>query len=126
MKDPIAQPIPTTNAGISRTFSNEDRTRASNILEKKAQLESDVAAAQVLGEQWVETSLDLIKYLNPQGLGKERYFTYRNIQVCEEGKRAEIEKELSERGNTEQLLHGSSGTFEGTIMGPQPVRQKLV
>ena len=67
-----------------------------------------IAVAKQLGDEWVETSAEVIKHFNPKGLGvnpltnqPNRYFVYEGIKICEKGQIESIETEnnqpMSER-----------------------------
>lgn len=70
-----------------------------------------ISIAKLEGEEWVETTPEIIRYFNRSGLGKvhgkeAKYFVYDGIKVCENGKKDEIIKEEAvQRG---QLMHGAS------------------
>lgn len=65
-----------------------------------------VSAAQMSGDQWVETSADVIKYFHPRGLGQAKYFWYGSpgVRVCLFGDRQEIEERESK--DLMEILHG--------------------
>lgn len=69
------------------------------------------AEAQRAGEvQWVETSPEIIAYLNPRGLGGAKHFAYQGVLVCEHGKREEIEADMET-----PLAHKLHGKQEGAV-----------
>lgn len=63
-----------------------------HIGESFQEFEIRVLAAQP--GDWVETTEDNIKKLNPLGLGGQKFFTYKNVKVCKIGDFKEIEKAL--------------------------------
>ena len=60
----------------------------------------------------IETSEDVIKYYNPNGLGKSQYFFYKNIKVYPVGKRDEID-EMENEQMGRRLFGKSEGFVEG-------------
>lgn len=92
----------------------QDKIGASAHEETMSEFLSKVAVAQASGEEWVETSPEIINYINRKGLGGSEYFTYGNpgVKVCEYGKSEAIEKKESE-----QIGHRTFGKEEGTVLG---------
>ena len=43
------------------------------------------AAAQALGDMWVETTPEIIALLQPRGLGGAKFFCYKGVKVCAHG-----------------------------------------
>lgn len=60
--------------------------------------------AQIEGEEWVETSIEMLNYIFPRGTGSAEYGHYKGIKVCEFGKRDEIERRINDP--LYQRLHG--------------------
>jgi hypothetical protein len=80
---------------------------------------SAIACAKSDGDEWVQTSLEIIQYFNKRGMGKNpltgkdnTYFVYDGIKVCETGKLEQVETEMNMQTNVR--LHGKE---EGTIIG---------
>lgn len=70
-----------------------------------------IAVAKAEQSEWVETTAEIIKILQPRGLGKNhgienKFFIYSGIKVCEYGKIDEIESECNEPMNNR--LHGTA------------------
>ena len=83
----------------------------------------NIAVAQQMGEEWVETTPEIIQHFNPKGMGinpltekPNRFFIYHGIKVCPKGERESIENEmdqpLSQRihGEKEGVIETSGGT----------------
>lgn len=71
-----------------------------------------MAKAQGAGDGWVETTPEIIQYINPRGLGGVLYFTYRGLFVCKYGDKAESIKQIREPIG--RKLHGPQ---EGIVSG---------
>lgn len=54
-----------------------------------------ISCAQLSGDEWVETSPEIIKHYNRNGLNGAKYFIYQGIKVCETGKLEEVIKETT-------------------------------
>lgn len=78
--------------------------------------------ATIEGQEWVETTKEIIDHYNKQGLGRSEYFIFQGIKVTEYGKSERIQKELSKQLG--QVLYGDSEgiTNQGTtvVMKAQP------
>jgi hypothetical protein len=70
-----------------------------------------IAVAKANGQEWVETTPEIIKILQPRGMGPVNYFIYHGVKVCEIGKREEITDELSTPMG--KKIHGES---ESTVI----------
>lgn len=90
-----------------------------------------VAVAKSLGDEWVETTAEVIRHFNPRGLGinpltrkENRYFLYDGVKVCEAGQIDEIEEEINVpqavrmHGDKEAIVEATS-TPEGKIGSPK-------
>lgn len=53
------------------------------------------SAAQATGQEWVETSADIIKILQPRGMSGKDYFCYKGVKVCVYGMSDKITEEES-------------------------------
>lgn len=82
------------------------------VIETISMFEGKIAHAKHNGDEWVETSPQVITYFNRRGLGASEYFIYKDIKVCEHGKRdAIIDKESM---SMDERLHGpNEGKIEG-------------
>lgn len=56
---------------------------------------SKIATAKAMGDEWVETTPEIMKTIMPRGLGGARFFCYQGVKVCEFGKIEEIEEECN-------------------------------
>jgi len=70
-----------------------------------------IAAAQGAGEEWVETTPEIIAHFNKRGMGinpltgkPNRHFVFNGIKVCPYGEQEQIETEMSEQLSIR--LHG--------------------
>ena len=70
-----------------------------------------IANAKHLGNEWVETSKEIVDYYNPKGLNGAKYFIYDGIKVTEHGKSEEIEEENNQ--SIGQKIHGSEEIATG-------------
>ena len=63
--------------------------------ETLTEFQAKVDAAKMNGEEWVETTPEIIKYYNRNGLGKHsEYFIFQNIKVCLNGQGERIRTKL--------------------------------
>lgn len=108
MKDLIARMIPTMNDGSSDSTRKETDPQAkaliNDIQETVSTFESKVAYAKNRGETWVETSKEVLNFYNPNGMGKNQFFSYNGILVCEFGKIDECENSMN--ADLQRQIHG--------------------
>ena len=52
-----------------------------------------IAFAKNNGDEWIETTPEIIKHYNREGLGGAEYFIYSGVKVCEKGKLESILKD---------------------------------
>lgn len=81
----------------------------------------DIALAKHMGNEWVETTPEIIHHYNRNGLGERdvlgkkipvRYFIFDGIKVCAQG---DLDKILEEESTpVEVLVHGAQ---EGVVVG---------
>lgn len=67
-----------------------------------------VSQAKLDGEEWVETTAEIIKHFNPQGLKGGKYFIYDGVKVCEMGT-----QEAAQAYNDRDLQRDIFGPKEG-------------
>lgn len=67
--------------------------------------------AKIVGDEYVETSEEIIKYFNPRGLNGADYFFYQGIKVCLPGKIEEIQ--ARESRDLQDEVFGKVGIIEG-------------
>ena len=71
-----------------------------NLVTKKehetlTEFQAKIDHALIQGDEWVETTPEIIKYYNRNGLGKHsEYFIYKNIKVCLNGQGDRIREQL--------------------------------
>ena len=92
-------------------------TKLDDTEEPMSEFLKKIAIAQSTGERWVETTPDLIKLLQPRGLGTldgkpVEHFAYHGILVCAYGKSEAIEARMNESLNDKK--HGPN---EGKVLG---------
>jgi hypothetical protein len=66
--------------------------------------------ATIEKEEWIETSAEIMKHFNRNGLGKAKYFIFQNVKVCEFGQSEKIQEELDV-----QLGQSLYGNKEGVV-----------
>lgn len=72
--------------------------------------EMRVHRAKISGDEWVETSDEIINYYNKSGMGKSQtgkdnlYFLYKGVKVCVFGMADKAEAQMSEQGG--RIVHG--------------------
>jgi len=71
-----------------------------------------IAQAKINGDEWVETTAEIIHHYNRKGLNGAKFFIYDGIKVCERGKMDEIQKDMDM-----QMGHKVFGTSEGIVNG---------
>lgn len=98
---------PQTNSTVNSVMQGTDQSNKESIslfLDK-------IAVAQANNEEWVETSPEIIKHFNRNGLGGSEYFVYQGIKVCEYGQSEKIEKDMDT-----PIGNKLFGPNEGTII----------
>lgn len=102
------------NAGSSKILSSNPSEAPKNeeYIETLATFEARISEAQMAGDEWIETTDEILKFFNRKGMNGAKYFVYKGIKVCLKGEREEIEKECDEP--LSRKLFGSS---EGTVNG---------
>lgn len=71
-----------------------------------------IATAKREGLEWVETTPDMIRHYNRNGLNGAKYFVFEGIKVCEHGMSEKLEEDHSE--DMAVKLHGKN---EGKLVG---------
>lgn len=83
-----------------------------------SQFNAVVDVAKLQGQEWVETTADIIKHFQPHGMGGQEYFCYKGIKICEgiPGKPGEKSAALEEKLEMQMgaLVHGEG---EGVLLG---------
>ena len=74
--------------------------------ETLADFETKISVALMGDEREVETTEEVIKYLNPRGLGIGKYFIYKGVKVYPQGSKDSIVAEESVQ--ISQRLHGAA------------------
>lgn len=90
--------------------------------ETLTEFQSNIDAAKMNGDEWVETTPEIIKYYNRNGLGKHaKYFIFHNIKVCERGQLQAIQSEMDR-----QLGKINFGDDEATVNQVKTTRNGIV
>lgn len=71
-----------------------------------------IEQAKINGDEWVETTKEIIHHYNRKGLNGAKYFVYNGVKVCERGKLDEIINEMNM-----QEGHKVFGPTEGIVNG---------
>lgn len=84
-----------------------------DVKETVSQFRDKIELAKVNGDEWVETSPEIIAHYQRKGMGPAQFFLFEGVKVCEYGKIDEIlSKENQQMG---VFLHGSrEGLQEGS------------
>lgn len=103
--------IPATNATSSNNLLLD--SEVNDVQETMSQFLSKITLAQNRGDEWVETSPEIISLVCRSGLGDKKYFTYGNpgVKVCAYGQREAIEE--AENVQLGQVTHGPD---EGVVI----------
>lgn len=75
--------------------------------------------ATINGEQWVETSDEIIRHYNKNGLGKAGYFHFQNIMVCPYGQKEKLIQGLSRQLG--EIIYGASEAKVNLTVNTTPV-----
>ncbi len=65
-----------------------------------------ISQALLSQEEWIETSPEIIRHYNRNGLNGAKYFIYQGIRVCEAGQLEAVQDELNRSMN--DRAHGNS------------------
>lgn len=57
------------------------------------------------GDNWVETTAEIISYFNPRGLNGAPYYIHNGVMVCEYGKKEACIEKMEE--STFEKMHGT-------------------
>lgn len=93
MSEEIVQILAEENQAKLKAKAKGQKEKGPLSDEFKAQLNeflSDISMAKLNGEEWVETTPEVIASFNRQGLKGAKFFIYQGIKVCEHGKTQEI------------------------------------
>lgn len=74
--------------------------------------EEKIRQAKDLQTPWIETTPEMVKYLNPRGLRGAKYFIYKGVRVCEHGMAEDIDAM-----ENEQIGKRLFGNDEGVLIG---------
>lgn len=103
--------IPITKDGLSATSpsaSKEASDPIDNTKERMSDFIEKHSIALANGDEWCETTPEIIKLLQPRGMGGAKYFCYKGVKVCEYGKIDEIEAQESK--TVHDRMHPDSKT----------------
>ena len=93
-------------------LKQEDKIEAKKHEETVNDFETKISRAQIAGNEWVETTPEVINYFLRSGLGADKYFLYKGIKVCEFGNKESAEAEM-----TIQMGRKLHGPEEGVLLG---------
>lgn len=82
------------------------------IIETLSQFKAKLDYAKMEGDEWVETTPEIINYFNRNGLGDAGYYIHEGIKVCLIGTRDKIIEKESQQ--MDRRLHGET---EGVVEG---------
>lgn len=111
MKDLITK-TPSQDALSANLITKEEHESLNTFFTK-------ISKATLDGEEWVETSPQIIDYYNKRGLGKAEYFIYQGIKVCEYGKSERLDKEMGRQLG--EILYGKDEGKVNQIESTRPV-----
>ena len=78
-----------------------------------SEFQAKVDHALMQGQEWVETSDEIIKYYNPKGLNGAEYFIFKGVKVAPYEQSASIQERLDQP--MAERLHGDGqGKLERT------------
>lgn len=72
------------NVGTSKTSANGAETQKTPT-DTPNDLLSKIAVAQANGDEWVETTLEVMNHFNRRGLKGVKYFVMDGVKVCQYG-----------------------------------------
>lgn len=118
MKNQTVQQALTMKDGLSSNILGTKEETISQIFDEFTETLTDferkIDRARINGDEWVETSKEIVKHLNPRGLGGAKYFIFKNIKVAEKGTVDDLINE--ETAQETRFVPGESkATFDGTI-----------
>lgn len=65
---------------------------------------SKIAVAQANGDEWVETTLEVMTHFNRRGLGKATYFVMDGVKVCQYGDAGKLAAQHEEIPNAQAYV----------------------
>lgn len=92
MKNHIVRTTQITKDGLSKT-STDDKPNIDDRSDTLNSFEVKCLTAKNNGQEWVETTPEIIALMQPRGLGGSKFFCYKGVKVCEFGKSEEIQAE---------------------------------
>lgn len=88
MKNGLSSPIPKDKLSTSEDV-DDTRETVYTFLDK-------VSRAKMEGDEWIETTPEIIHHYNRSGLNGAKFFIYDGVKVCENGMREKIETDMNE------------------------------
>lgn len=98
--------------GTSASSPSSLDSTLNDVKETISQFMDKIAIAKGNGDEWVETTPEIIHHYNRRGLGGAKYFLYDGIKVCEFGQSEKIEAEMHEPMG-QRIFGKSEGVLEG-------------
>lgn len=89
---PMPEPLKRTRVTRTAPAANplEDAAQKDTLTSFQAKIDD----AMLQGNEWVETSDDIINYYNKAGLKGQEYFIFRGIKVTQFGKSEDLDEKL--------------------------------
>lgn len=104
--------------GSSKTLSDGNKPETELVDDTKERMSDFIerhAAAEANGDKWVETTPEIIKLLQPRGLAGKKYFSWKNVLVCENGMSKQIEHEESKTMHDRMHPESKTTVISGAI-----------
>lgn len=92
--------------------SEQKQTSLDDTLETVRTFLDKIHVAKASGDEWIETSPEIIQHYNRGGLNGKNYFIFDGIKVCEFGMMDQI---LADEN--EQMQFKTHGKSEGVVLG---------
>ena len=108
----------TADSQVSSKTSIEKTVQVDDRPKTLSEFNLAVDMALMHGEEWVETTDEVVKSFLPKGLGDILYFCYRGVKVCvgDPGNPGECSAKLQDKLDVQMgaVIHGEG---EGKILG---------
>lgn len=117
MSNPTTHIVQTTSVGPSPSLSSAPKQKsqkADTVDDTKHTVHTFldlISVAKSSGQEWVETTPEIIAHYNRQGLKGAKYFLFNGVKVCEIGQKAAILAEIDQPLSVK--LHGAE---EGKVL----------
>lgn len=114
LKDQIHQTTQTTSGGILGTSHNDNKKNEveDEFFDNIQTFEAKIARAKKLGQEWVETSKEMLDYVMPQGW--KTFAIYKDVKICEFGGTQDAQAVLDETLYQKQF-NNKEGVIESGV-----------